>query len=737
MTELDLVKSTVQRAVSLETADSEFTVFVRNANGEIEKSVHPFRPYIILSEALLLNGFEGAFEIVPLAGENVFKYIAFFNSVADHDLAVKFLKSSTGTNPSSAFAPYMVNNDFVQQAMIVNSIRLFAGMDFSEVRRMQFDIESLCDPAYDFPNPARETDAIILISMSDNTGWEKIISSRDMSEKEMLEDFVATVAARDPDIIEGHNLFRFDLPYIETRAKRHKVKLALGRDGSTPKKRNSRFSAAERTVNYTRYDIYGRHIADTYHLAVFYDISKRELESYGLKSIAKHFKVAAPNRVYINTLDMNELWASEPDKVTEYCLDDVRETRSIAEILSPSSFYQARIIPLSYQNAIIRGNATKIDSMFMAEYITQRCSIPAPEAPSAFEGALTDSFVDGVFDDVTHCDVQSLYPSIILSEKWIPSRDSLNIFTPTLAKLRTFRLEAKNAMKNAANDAEKHYFSSLQSTFKILINSFYGYLGFAQGFLNDYNMAGRVTARGREILASMLSILRTKNANVIEMDTDGIYFQMPENVSEKDISSLFASKLPAGIDVDFDERFKAMFAYKSKNYALLHSDDTVSVTGAALKSRGLEPFQRNYMRELMRCLLMRDGKSARKLASDLEYAILHHKLPLSELAKSETLSDSLDTYKRKMSGANPRRSAAYELAIASGRDYRQGDQISFYIIGTKKRVSVVENSKLLSDGDENSRDENIEYYLAKFEELKKKFAPYVTDDSDDIFTLEG
>ena len=72
-----------------------------------------------------------------------------------------------------------------------------------------------------------------------------------------------------------------------------------------------------------------------------------------------------------------------------------------------------------------------------------------------------------------------------------------------------------------------------------------------------------------------------------------------------------------------------------------------------------------------------------------------------------------------------RRSAAYELALRAGRDYKQGDQISFYITGTKRKVSVVENAKLLSEADESVRDENVEYYLDKLNELQKKFAPYL------------
>jgi hypothetical protein len=87
------------------------------------------------------------------------------------------------------------------------------------------------------------------------------------------------------------------------------------------------------------------------------------------------------------------------------------------------------------------------------------------------------------------------------------------------------------------------------------------------------------------------------------------------------------------------------------------------------------------------------------------------------LAKSETLSDSPENYRKKLESGSGRRSAAYELALASGKKYRAGDKIQFYITGTKAKVSVVENSKLLLADGVGERDENTAYYLAKLDAL--------------------
>src|SRR5438874_9699515 len=89
--------------------------------------------------------------------------------------------------------------------------------------------------------------------------------------------------------------------------------------------------------------------------------------------------------------------------------------------------------------------------------------------------------------------------------------------------------------------------------------------------------------------------------------------------------------------------------------------------------------------------------------------------------KRGTLQDSLDKYGAKIAGsaATP---AAYELALASGRNYKPGDQISYYVQATPKKVPAFEAAKLASEFDPQNRDENVDYYIAKLGELVKKFS---------------
>jgi hypothetical protein len=65
------------------------------------------------------------------------------------------------------------------------------------------------------------------------------------------------------------------------------------------------------------------------------------------------------------------------------------------------------------------------------------------------------------------------------------------------------------------------------------------------------------------------------------------------------------------------------------------------------------------------------------------------------------------------------------LAIASGRDYRAGDQLSYYVTGHKKNVRAYENCKLASTYDPASPDENIAFYQDKLLSLYEKFREFL------------
>jgi DNA polymerase I len=719
--------------------DGTATLFSRcSEESAVESHRIAFQPWLLTAERALADRLGSATSIIPLAGNAALRFRVHFQNLHDYQDAVSFLKKETRRNPSDPAAPYKLFSDFEQQLLSTLPARLFRGMTFECLRRLQLDIETLTSPGFDFPNAERPGDEVIIISLRDSTGWEECLSGEEYDEKGLLTRLVEVVRERDPDVIEGHNIFGFDLPYIEQRCKRHGVRLKLGRDGSVMHGRPSRFTSGERTSAYTRYTVYGRHIVDTLHLVQLYDVIHRDLESYNLKEVAIHFGLAAADRTYVEGAEISDLWRRDPAQLCRYAMDDVRETAAIAALLSPSYFHQAQLVPFSYQNCVTRGSAARIDAMLIAAYMERQAALPKPLPARPFRGGLTESQKSGVFRNVWHVDVRSLYPSIMVTAGTRPVQDACDIFLTYLRELRRFRLEVKDASRQAADRVARDRYEALQSTFKILINSFYGYLGFSQATFNDFDLAESVTATGRQILSDMVDFLGKRGAQVIELDTDGIYFVPPADVddtvaTEAEIQGI----LPAGIEVDLDATYAAMFSYKSKNYALLAHDGQVSITGAALKSRGLEPFQRRYIHDLISMLLTGRSSEIPALYKQYEQDIREHRLPLADIAKREVLSAAPATYAVKLKAGATRRSAAYELALASPREYGQGDQVAFYVTGSKRNVAVTDNARLLADARPGERDENIAYYLDKLAKLHAKFEEFIPSRVEPHATLPG
>ncbi len=704
-----------ERIVAIELGDTgTVKVYRREKDGSTAADIEPFHPFVWCdSDVTDLN-----IEAEKLAGDLRYGWRISVNSWKELIALRNGLKA--------AGRSFFALSDPVQHYLTHTGRTLFKGLPFAELRRVQIEVLSFVGGETEIPDASQPADHIMSIALSDNGGWEELIvvdpKAVEESERSALKRLTAIIKERDPDVIEGHNLFRFDLPYLVARARKAKVKLDWGRSGGFLRSRPSRLQIAEKTIDYPKFTVDGRHFVDTFLLAQFYDVGMRSLSGFERIDVAQHFGLT--DEAQISSLSGKELqraYLDEADRFRQRALCAVRETRAVADLLSPSYFIQAQIFPYNYQDVIVRGNATRINALFLREYHRQRHSIPEMPMVRGFEGGYTAIFFTGVARNVWHCDIASLYPSVMLQFDCFPGSDQLQIFRSLLTDLRTFRLEAKASMRAAKDRAQQQYFQALQNTFKILINSFYGYLGFAQGHFADFDAAARVTQIGRELLQKMIDWLNGRDAQVIEVDTDGIYFVPPANAKTDELREALAKELPPGIEVEFDEQFDAMFSYKAKNYALLTREGEVIIKGGALKSRGLEKFQRLFLEEMIKLIMEGKSESIPKLRDAFEQKIRGREWNIDMLMKTDTLQDSLDKYRAKIGAGGRNRAAAYELALASGRNYKPGEQVSYYIKATPKKVAAYEAAKLAADFDPQNRDENVDYYVAKLDELVKKF----------------
>src|SRR5205807_6558755 len=139
------------------------------------------------------------------------------------------------------------------------------------------------------------------------------------------------------------------------------------------------------------------------------------------------------------------------------------------------------------------------------------------------------------------------------------------------------------------------------------------------------------------------------------------------------------------------------------------------------KSRGLEKFQRVFLEEMIKLIMKGQPEAIVDLRNQFEKKIRGREWKIDMLMKTDTLQDSLEKYRAKIAGSARNRAAAYELALVSGRPHKPGDQVSYYIKSTPKKVPAYEAARLASEFDPQNRDENVDYYVAKLDDLVKKF----------------
>jgi DNA polymerase elongation subunit (family B) len=165
-----------------------------------------------------------------------------------------------------------------------------------------------------------------------------------------------------------------------------------------------------------------------------------------------------------------------------------------------------------------------------------------------------------------------------------------------------------------------------------------------------------------------------------------------------------------------------------KTYALLDDRGRLHLKGSGFRSRGLEPFQRRLIEEVVRLLL--EGKRAEVRAAIDRWlaAFAAHQVPVRQFARTETLGETLDVYRERVQAGDRPPSAAYELLIAAGRNAQPGDQISFYVTGRSAGVSVLEYSRLAAEWKAEQPDENVAYYQTKVLEIWERFRKFTAQD---------
>ncbi len=576
-------------------------------------------------------------------------------------------------------------------------------------------------------------------------------------EKEMLVALNLAVSEFGPDILTGYYSDGFDFPYIKTRADKLGVKLSWGVDGSELflSKRGSLRDSESSIVGIVHLDV----------CAFVKNIFGKNLktESFSLDAVAS--ELLSEKKLDVSLDALSPAWdAGSKDlaRFMEYNLQDARLTWRLCERLLLDMIEFARVIGVPLFDVIRMKFSRLVESFILNR--AAGAGILAPNKPSdeetgdrmddAVQGAFVFEPIPGLYKDIAVFDFRSLYPSIITAhnispeslqcdhseckKKVVPGREKYwfclkkKAFLPSILEdIINKRSEIKAKLKkHKAQDEVRVMLESRSYAFKILANSFYGYLGFYAARWYCIECSDSTTAYARYYIGDTIEVASREGFKVIYADTDSCF--MERGAKSKEDATLFMKKInahlpglmelelegyyPRGIFVGAkgaekkmeknvevgggDEKITPKGA--KKRYALLSEDGKMKITGFEVVRRNAIELAREVQEEVLRRVLSDDVVGAvayaQKMVADLKLG----KIPLSKLVMKTQLTRELGKY----SSIGPHVRVATMMKERGERVY-SGMTVAYVILKGKGLV----RDRAVEPKDAVKGEYDIDYYM--------------------------
>ncbi|HEX2861864.1 MAG TPA: 3'-5' exonuclease, partial [Lacunisphaera sp.] len=173
------------------------------ANGDRQERERPFRPFGWVSAAAPAEGMQ----IETLAGEGLFNHLVHADTLERFEA---YLKAAPDGAQRDVLRPYE------SQWLVQNRVRVYEGLPFAQLRRCQLDIETGAAEPGVFGDPRKPGDRVLAIGLQCGARRELLTlgEESDAGEKRLLLALNDLIRELDPDVIEGHNIFKFDLDFL-------------------------------------------------------------------------------------------------------------------------------------------------------------------------------------------------------------------------------------------------------------------------------------------------------------------------------------------------------------------------------------------------------------------------------------------------------------------------------------------------------------------------------------------
>ncbi len=622
--------------------------------------------------------------------------------------------------------------DYVENGLLCRSPVAFAREDYPPVKVMAFDCE-MWNP-HGMPDPKK--DPIIIISIKTNNG-EKVLTAADENDKGLIKEFIRFIGEYDPDIIVGYNQDGFDWPYIHERAKKHKLRLNVCRDGTSPMFGRGGLQKKVKLIGRLDIDLF--------------QVAQRDVDGVKIKTldnVAEFLGVKRKDeRVSLFAADIYKYWADEARRPTliRYSKDDVESTYGLAGELLPLQFEFARMVHEPADNVSKMGRGRQVES-YLA-YIAYEYGELIPSRGGEVEtylGGFVFPPVKGIHKNVASLDFSAMYPSIMITYNISPDtvckdcnaecyppapevghcfrKEPEGFFTRILRLLVTHRsaLKKKLAMLDKKDKSYK-MLDIRQKTIKILTNAFYGYTGWAQAKWYRRECAEATSAWGRYFIKKANDIAEAMGMRVLYGDTDSLFVTIRDGGRLPDATGAFIKKVKEELplDMDVDNIYRVIFFTESKKrYAGLTSKGEIVVRGLEVRRGDWCELAKALQSEVIRIILEEERpEKAMKFVKDTINLVKEGEVPLDKLVIHKTLTKGVESYESTQAHVKAAERAR-ELDLSAS----VGSKISYVIVkgpaGTlSERAYPVDMFNKFKDGKLYARDRTYEldadYYVDK------------------------
>jgi DNA polymerase I len=618
----------------------------------------------------------------PVADEDAYRYLVLTTNLDDIEIDLVETSNKRDGGDAQTLADLrglVLVWHPIEQFLALTGRTYFKGLTFGDLHRLQFDLETT--------GLNEDKDRIFMVSMRDSSGWHESLDTRSLSETRLVERFVELIQARDPDVLENHNIFAFDLPFLVKRAARLGVRLGLGRDGSEPWVETDIFDTGERPEPFLRWRVAGREVVDTQHAVRRFSAAALDMRRHGLKDAARYFGFARTDREYVPGAEVWPTFRVDPDRIRRYAADDVDEVDGLSRRLLPSAFGLATMLPRPYERiAADFGPASLWQLLLVRAYLHEGRAIAAPTPrmrPAAGESR-SELLLSGLVGAAARAVVRPLLPRVVANAGIAAANDDLGLMPSLVAELLDGPGQASAEVLAAASPA---------------------YLA-GQGLFSDPAAATEATSLARQYLDRVLTELRGQRCVIVEVDGEQVFFATPDHWSdavERQIADAAAAYLPEGVRLSYDGHYKALYARGPRSAITLNTDGTVTLLGNTFRPGRLERFGETFMHRAAPYALLGDAPGLRQVFLETVHLLRSAQLALEDLSVQVTLHKSMAQYRRSEMNEEP-----YEILLAAGvRSWRIGQRIHYF------RARGGE-PRLLQEGDTISAAEaDTEYYVQR------------------------